>query len=134
MCDDGHLPKNEHGELLAELSSSYARLHVNQTQPGYCVVISKRHASELHELSPEELSGFWNDVASVGRAIAELLQPVKIDSLVMGHLCPHVHCHVYPQYESNDPHSIDHINVQRGDVRLSPNDWRERVDALRARL
>lgn len=134
MCEDAHLPVNPHSELIAELSASYARLHVNQTQPGYTVVISKRHAAELHDLEPEELCGFWSDVAAVGRALTALFRPVKIDNLVMGHLCPHVHCHVYPQYESNDPKALEHINVQRGDVGLSADEWRTRVDAIRQEL
>ena len=44
--------------------------------------------------------------ADVGRSITEVLGPTKLDYLVMGHLCPHVHCHVYPQYEDDDPHAL----------------------------
>jgi diadenosine tetraphosphate (Ap4A) HIT family hydrolase len=94
MWDDGHLSRNDHGDLLAELPGSYARLHRNQTHPGYAVLIVKRHATELHDLSPDELGRFWRDVAAVGRTVTALFAPVKLDSLVMGHMCPHVHCHV----------------------------------------
>ena len=47
------------------------------------MVISKRHAAELHDLGPDELCGFWSDVAAVGRALTALFRPVKIDNLVM---------------------------------------------------
>ena len=75
---------------------------------------------------------FWTDVAQIGRVITELFHPVKLDSLVMAHLCPHVHCHVYPQYRQNDPHAL--INIQEGDERLSETDQRARVTAIKGRL
>ena len=132
MCDDGHLPTNEHGDLIAELPGSYARLHRNQTHAGYTVLIAKRHATELHELTTEELCSFWQDVAAIGRSITAVLTPAKLDYLVMGHLCPHVHCHLYPQYESDDPHRVS--NVQEGSVRLGEDDWQSRLDAIRSHL
>jgi diadenosine tetraphosphate (Ap4A) HIT family hydrolase len=132
MCDDGHLPTNEHGDLIAELPGSYARLHRNQTHAGYSVVIAKRHASELFDLSGEELALFWNEVAAVARSISMVLDPVKLDYLVMGHLCPHVHCHVYPQYENDDPHGL--LNPQDGSVRLPEREWAARLTAIRQHL
>ena len=56
MCDDGHLPTNEHGDLIADLPGSYARLHRNQSHAGYSVLIAKRHAPELYDLTPLELT------------------------------------------------------------------------------
>lgn len=76
MCADAHPPVNEHSHLVLELGVSYARLHKNQTHPGYTVVILKRHAGELHELDAATLAAFWADVARVGRAIADVFHPV----------------------------------------------------------
>ena len=132
LCADAHLPVNEHGELIAELPGSYARLSYNQTQAGYAVVILKRHAPELHDLTPEELRLFWADVAAVGRTVEALFSPTKIDSLVMGHLCPHVHCHVYPQHWDDDPHG--QLNPQVGDVRLDAGAWASRLRQVREHL
>jgi diadenosine tetraphosphate (Ap4A) HIT family hydrolase len=132
MCADGHLPRNEHGDLLAELPGSYARLHRNQTHAGYTVVILNRQVAELHDLPPDELCRFWNDVAAVGRTITALFAPAKLDYLVMGHLCPHIHCHVYPQYGGDDPHAL--INVQDGEVRLDDQAWEARVNTMREHL
>ena len=132
MCADAHLPTNEHGDLIADLPGSYARLVRNQTQAGYTVVIAKRHAAELHDLTDDELRLFWRDVAAVGRTIEAVFSPAKIDDLVMGHLCPHVHCHVYPQYWDDDPHGL--LNVKRGDVRLDDDAWAHRVHTMRDHL
>lgn len=56
MCADGSLVTNEHSDLIAELPFSFARLHRNQAQAGYCVVILKGHATELHELDHTRLA------------------------------------------------------------------------------
>lgn len=132
MCADAHLPENEHGSLIAELPGSDARLAVNQTRAGYCVVVAKRHAAELYDLTPSELGLFWADVAAVAQAVSSVFAPVKLDYLVMGHLCPHVHCHLLPQYADDDPHGL--LNPQAGDVRLPPDEWSARLAAVRAAL
>jgi diadenosine tetraphosphate (Ap4A) HIT family hydrolase len=125
MCGDAHLNTNPFSDLIVESPVSFTRLSKNQTHAGYCVVILKRHAPELHDLETEELNQFWIDVSRAGQVISELFRPVKIDSLVMGHLCPHVHCHVYPQYAHDDPRAL--INIQEGDVRLPEEAQRDRV-------
>jgi diadenosine tetraphosphate (Ap4A) HIT family hydrolase len=132
MCADIHLPTNEFSDLIAELPGSYARLNRNQTRAGYTVLFAKRHAVELHDLSDDELRLFWGDVAAVGRTLTALFAPVKLDNLVMGHLCPHVHCHVYPQYAEDDPHAL--VNIREGSIRLPDDEWRARLTAVRDHL
>jgi diadenosine tetraphosphate (Ap4A) HIT family hydrolase len=132
MCADAHLPSNEHSDLVAELPGSYARLSRNQARPGYSVVVLKRHAAELHDLTPDELRLFWADVAAIGRVVTALFAPVKLDNLVMGHLCPHVHCHVYPQYRGDDPHAL--IDIRAGDVALGDPERQARIGAMRRSL
>ena len=132
MCADGHLVTNEHSDLVAESAVTFTRLSKDQTHAGYCVVILERHASELHQLGNEELYAFWTDVAQIGRVIAELFHPVKLDTLVMGHLCPHVRCHVYPQYRQDDPHAL--INIQEGGERLSETEQGARVTTIQERF
>lgn len=130
MCEDAAAPRNPFGDLIIETDWSYVRLCRNQTQTGYSVVIAKSHAPELHHLSHDERCGFWNDVAVIGEVIFGLFQPVKLANLSMGFRMPHFHCHVYPQYQHDDPFRL--LNPQDGDVRLSEAAWDERVDAVRA--
>lgn len=105
--------------LVMELPSTYLRLVRNQTQVGYCVAIYKRHVAELHQLDVDGLAGFWTDVADASHAICELFAQVKLDHLSMGHLCPHLHCHIYPQYQHNDPRQ--NVDISAGnDVIAEP--------------
>lgn len=130
MCRDAPLPRNPFGDLIVETDWSYVRLCVNQTQAGYSVVVAKRHAPELHHLSHAERCGFWNDVAVLGEAISNQLKPVKLANLQMGFRMPHVHCHVYPQFQHDDPFRL--LDPQQGAIRLSPSEWNDRVESIRA--
>jgi diadenosine tetraphosphate (Ap4A) HIT family hydrolase len=95
-------------------------------------VIAKRHVVELYDLTRRERAAFVEDLASVGRAVAQAFGPVKLDTLMMGHLCPHLHCHIYPQYDHDDPHKL--INVQEGDQILSEDEHRRRIELLQRLL
>lgn len=86
----------------------------------------------VHDLSEDELCRFWTDVAAVGSAISDLFQPVKIANLSMGFRMLHFHCHVYPQYSSDDPYRL--IDVTEGDVRLAEGSWEKRLEMMRERL
>jgi diadenosine tetraphosphate (Ap4A) HIT family hydrolase len=132
MCADAHLASNPHSDLVVASAVSFTRLQKNQTHAGYCVVILKRHTTELHHLDEAELQQFWIDVTRVSRVIVDLFRPVTLDTLILGHLCPHVHCHVFPQYQDNDPHAL--VNIQEGTLRLTEADQSIRVSAIREHL
>ncbi|WP_168203822.1 HIT family protein [Humibacter ginsenosidimutans] len=114
MCDDAHLPANEHSVLVATTDTSYVRLARNQAHPGYCLVILREHVTDLAELSPQRLTAFWSDVQRAGRAIGEVFQPEKIDYLIMGHRMPHLHCHLLPQHAADDP--LRNVDIADGPV------------------
>ena len=123
---------NEYSDLVATTAFSFIHLNKNQAHRGHCCVIFRRHAPELHDLSAEELLGFTTDVARLGRVLEILFRPVKIDQLIMGHLCPHLHCHVFPQYQDDDPHANPHIHDRT--LELGREEQLARVELLRAEL
>ena len=129
MCADVHLPTNQFSLLVAELEHSYVRLPKNQYRRGWVILALKRHANELFELEAAELCGFWREVAAVAQALDRLYQPAKINYAVFGNLCPHVHCHVVPQFAEDDP--TRPLNMQEREVLLSPAEYTAQVSALR---
>ena len=50
----------------------------------------------------------------------------------MGHRCPHLHCHIYPQYGNNDP--FQNIDISAGDVRPRVKDLSHRASMIAARI
>ncbi len=103
FCADIHEEENNFSYKVAELKQSYVRLPKDQTVRGYVLVALKRHANELFELSPQERAEFFDDVSQVAQAIQTVFHPVKINYMIYGNRCPHVHCHVVPRYVEDDP-------------------------------
>ena len=132
MCADIHLEENEHSFLIAELSQSYARLPRNQYMTGWTVVAFKKHKSELFELDPVELAGFWQDVSHVARALEQHYSTAKINYMVYGNRCPHLHCHLVPLGYDSDPHAP--INMLEKEVFLTPAEYEDTLDRLRRAL
>jgi diadenosine tetraphosphate (Ap4A) HIT family hydrolase len=132
MCADIHLDENEFSYKVAEFDYTYVRLPKNQHQRGWTIVVLKRHANELFELTESELAGFWRDVARVAQALDRLYRPAKINYLVLGNLCPHLHCHLVLQTFADDQHKP--IDMTAEVVLLEAAEYRSTVDALQQLL
>lgn len=129
MCADAHVEENEYSFKVTDLSASVVRLPRNQFHRGWTVVILRRHACELYELTPTELSGFWGDVAIVAKALSAIYQPVKLNYCVFGHHVPHVHCHLLLRFSEDDPHAP--VDLQDGEQLLSAEEYKSMVAELR---
>ena len=92
----------------------------------------KRHATELYELSSDELAEFWQEVSLVAKAVNTLFHSVKINYAVYGNLCPHLHCHILSQRFENDPHAPIKQNAE--EILLSEAEYREIITALQSEL
>jgi len=125
MCLDFPQPENKFSFLVTELKQSYVRLPKNQYCFGYTIVAFKRHANELFELSQQELSEFWEDVAITARALDEIYHPTKIDYLIFGHHCPHLHCHLVLQTFDNDPSVA--VKMDEKEVFLKPKKYQDMI-------
>ncbi len=132
MCADIHLEENPHGFLVVELKQSFVRLPRNQYLRGWTIVAFKRHVCELFDLSPQELSEFWQDVASVAQALNKLYSSPKINYAVYGNGCPHIHCHIIVQSYEAAPYLFTEINEQI--VHLDPDEYQKIIADMRALL
>ena len=65
---------------------------------GYCVLLLKRHAVELYELTSEEANAFMRDMQSASKAIHEVTAAVKLNYEIHGNTIPHLHLHIFPRY------------------------------------
>jgi diadenosine tetraphosphate (Ap4A) HIT family hydrolase len=77
---------------------------------GHTLVIPKRHAVSLFDLSPEEQAALWRLVAEVRSQLLEKFQPAGFnvglnDGRVAGQTVMHAHVHVIPRYagDARDP-------------------------------
>jgi diadenosine tetraphosphate (Ap4A) HIT family hydrolase len=64
---------------------------------GYVCVVARRHVVEPFELSPDEQASFWFDSMLVAKAVAGVVDPVKMNYEIHGNTLPHLHLHLVPR-------------------------------------
>jgi diadenosine tetraphosphate (Ap4A) HIT family hydrolase len=87
-----------------EFPSSVAVLGPWQFFHGYCVLVSKRHANELHELSAEERTAFLGEMWILAAAIHRCVSPRKMNYELLGNQVSHLHWHLFPRFADDPEH------------------------------
>lgn len=95
-------PDSSDGDVVAELASGRVHLQNDADYRGYCILIFRRHAVELHELSEDERKQWIDDISRIGRALSDYCNPAKLNITMLGNMVPHLHCHIMPRY-ADDP-------------------------------
>jgi diadenosine tetraphosphate (Ap4A) HIT family hydrolase len=112
MCADMGADRKDHGVRVFDGRWSDAYLGRYPLRPGYVYVIWKgRHVAEPTELTVDELAGFWDEVAVVGRAVEACYKPAKVNYLVLGNGVPHLHVHIVPR-PYDDPMAGGPIEIE----------------------
>ena len=119
---------------VIELAVSHLTSSSEAPMRGYCCVVLKRHAVELHELSDTEATLFMQDIRRVGGALQKVTRAVKLNYEIHGNTIPHLHVHLYPRYRG-DPFEGRPIDPTL--VKESPyggGEFEDLLAQLRARL
>lgn len=119
---------------IADLGPAVLYLHDDQFFPGSCVLVLKRHATELYELIREERAALMETVSRVAQALAATYGARKMNYALLGNQIPHVHWHVMPRL-ADDPAPSDPVwSVRHAPRRLTPGELADRVAAIRGAL
>jgi len=133
MCAEGRPDATPHGIrfFAGEVADAYLRRA--SIQRGLSVVVWRgRHVAEPSDLTEEEAAGYWRELLSVGRAIEQVVRPVKMNYNLLGNSLPHLHTHVVPRY-ADDPKPGWPFPFPEEDPEPFPEDELQRdVAALRA--
>lgn len=84
--------------LIAELDGAWLTMPEAAPMRGYVCLVARTHAIELHDLTDAQAAAFFSDARRVSRAIARVLQPIKINYEIHGNTLPHLHLHMFPRY------------------------------------
>ncbi len=84
-------------DLVWQFPHSVALLGPWQFYQGYCILIARRHATELFQLSPQERGGYLEELTLLARAVSETFGPHKLNYELLGNQVPHLHWHVFPR-------------------------------------
>jgi diadenosine tetraphosphate (Ap4A) HIT family hydrolase len=92
-------------DLVARLPHSVVLMGPWQFYHGYCLVVSRLHARELHELTDGERRGYLDDMCRAARAVEECFRPHKLNYELLGNQVPHLHWHLFPRSRT-DPDAL----------------------------
>ena len=91
-----------------------AFLDISQVTPGHTLVIPKKHARNLLELTPDETADLFNVVSRVTKKVESATQPQGMNIIsnmeeIAGQSVFHTHVHILPRYSQEDDLKIDFI-------------------------
>jgi diadenosine tetraphosphate (Ap4A) HIT family hydrolase len=130
-------------EVVWQFPHSVALLGTSQYYLGYCVLVARRHATELSQLRDPERRAYLDEMCLLARAIEECFRPKKLNYELLGNQVPHLHWHLFPRYE-HDPDqlrpvwlALDRAERDESEQRrlhTGRQDRRETIAALRRKL
>src|SRR5437773_11362518 len=100
-----HLDSLSREELVWQFPHSIALLGPWQYYLGYCILVARRHASELNQLLESERIAYFNEMCLLAKAIEVAFQPRKLNYELLGNQVPHLHWHLFPR-PANDPEPL----------------------------
>jgi len=116
---------------IAELERSYVLLNRDQFFPGYTLVFTKEHVSELFHLDLETRIAVMEEVTAMASALYTLFKPDKINYELLGNMVPHMHWHLVPRFRSDPLWPRPIWAESHGETLLSPASYSERIGLIR---
>ena len=100
-------PVRRRADIVWQFPHSVAVLGPWQFYTGYCVLVSRDHATELSQLGANR-AAFLDEMCLLAEAIEECFRPHKLNYELLGNLVPHLHWHLFPRY-ANDPDRLQPV-------------------------
>ena len=121
------------GIKICDLKVSQLILFKEQSHPGRVIVAYKDHVSELVDISPEERSAFFEDVATAANAIHRVFSPDKINYGAYGDGGCHLHFHLVPKYREQFEWGTT-FAMNPGRTYLSDEEYEAMIEKIKAAL
>jgi diadenosine tetraphosphate (Ap4A) HIT family hydrolase len=119
---------------VAELEHSYVVLNRDQYFPGYTLLFTKQHATELFQLDRTVRVGLMDEVSRVAEVLFAQFLPDKINYELLGNMVPHIHWHLVPRHATEPLWPRPIWSEPHDELLLSPAAYRERVELIRRAL
>lgn len=94
--------RGEHAGFIAETETGIVVLGEHQQWRGYCVLLCKTPATELHELPRATKMKFLEEMSLLAQAIFNVTKCHKLNYEMLGNVAYHLHFHVFPRYENEE--------------------------------
>jgi diadenosine tetraphosphate (Ap4A) HIT family hydrolase len=119
---------------ITELEHSFVVLNHDQFFPGYTLLFTKKHVTELFHLDKVVRSGLVEEVSCVAEVLFTLFKPDKINYELLGNMVPHIHWHLIPRFSDETLWPRPIWSEPHNELLLSPEEYRERSRLIRQML
>lgn len=116
---------------IVELEHSRVVLNRDQFFPGYVLLFTRKHVTELFHLEPLERAGLIEEISAVAQALYDVFKPAKINYELLGNMVPHMHWHLVPRFASEPLWPRPIWAEPHDEVGLSPDQYRQRIELIR---
>lgn len=119
---------------IIELQHSYVILNSDQFFPGYTLLFTKNHVTELFHLDRDVRSALMEEVSLVAQTLFTVYSPAKINYELLGNMVPHIHWHIVPRFSSESLWPRPIWAEPHEEKFLSPDEYRNQVEKIRGAL
>lgn len=117
-------------DVVWRFPHSVALLGMWQFYQGYCILVSRRHATELNELPADERRGYLEEMCLLAQAIQTCYRPLKLNYELLGNQVPHLHWHLFPR-DRDDPDRQTAVWLAIERALREDGAWRRRMETGR---
>jgi diadenosine tetraphosphate (Ap4A) HIT family hydrolase len=123
---------DDHSDLrITELEHSFVVLNRDQFFPGYTLLFTKQHATELFHLDHSVRAGLIEEVSTIAKALHTTFQPDKINYELLGNMVPHIHWHLVPRFATDPLWPRPIWSEDHPEKLLAPDEYRQRILSIR---
>jgi diadenosine tetraphosphate (Ap4A) HIT family hydrolase len=119
---------------ICELQHSFVILNRDQFFPGYTLLFTKVHHSELFQLDRTVRSELMEEISSVARVLYDIFCPAKINYELLGNMVPHIHWHLVPRFASEPLWPRPIWAESHEELLLAPAEYQQRREIIRSAL
>lgn len=119
---------------ITEFEHCFAVLNRDQFFPGYCLLITKEHVTELFHLDPAGRQGVMAEVSRMAAALAAVYRPTKMNYELLGNMVPHMHWHLVPRFAADPLWPRPIWSEPHEEKTLAPEEYRETIGRIREAL
>jgi len=119
---------------IVEMTHSYVILNRDQYFPGYTLLFTKEHVTELFHLDRSVRAGLTEEVSRVAEALYGAFSPAKINYELLGNMVPHIHWHIVPRFASEPLWPKPIWAEPHDELILAPEEYKQRIIEIRSLL
>ncbi len=119
---------------VIELPHSYVTLNRDQFFPGYTLLFTKNHVTELFHLDRDLRSALMEEVSLVAEALFSVYKPAKMNYELLGNMVPHIHWHIVPRFSSEPLWPRPIWAGPHEEVMLAPHEYHTQIELIRSAI